>query len=102
MKWTARNAFFGGSNALWKTDVIASKEFNDKLQCEDVDIAMRMLLENKKIDFCPEARSGELVPGDMKALYKQRLRWAMGWDQVSMKYWADMKTAKKTLNCCTW
>jgi len=68
MKFATRTAFFGGSNALWKTHVIVEKTFNDKLQCEDVDFAMRMLLDDKKIEFCPEARSGELVPGSLKTL----------------------------------
>ena len=34
------------------------------------------------ISFCPECRSGELPPATFRALYKQRLRWALGWDQV--------------------
>jgi len=102
MKFTTRSAFFGGSNALWRTHVIAQKSFNDKLQCEDVDFAIRMLLEDRSIDFCPEARSGELVPGSLKALYKQRLRWALGWDQISQKYWNELVSVKSTVRCCKW
>jgi len=102
MKFATRSAFFGGSNALWRTNVIAQKTFNEKLQCEDVDFAIRMLLDDKKIDFCPEARSGELVPGSLKALYKQRLRWALGWDQISQKYWEEVLAAKSTVHCCKW
>jgi len=102
MKFTTRSAFFGGSNALWKTEVIAQKTFNDKLQCEDVDFAIRMLLDDRNIDFCPEARSGELVPGSLKALHKQRLRWALGWDQISQKYWDETVSAKSTVSCCKW
>lgn len=102
MKFLTRNAFFGGSNALWRTEVIATKDFNDKLQCEDVDIAMRMLLDNRKIEFCPEARSGELVPGSLKTLHKQRLRWALGWDQVSLKYRQALLAARSGMTCCIW
>merc|ERR1711920_457088 len=69
---------------------------------EDVDIAMRMLLDKRRIDFCPEARSGELVPGNVKTLYKQRLRWALGWDQVSLKYWQALRTARSSMICCIW
>ena len=30
-----------------------------------------------------QARSGELTPADFTTLYRQRLRWLIGWDQVS-------------------
>jgi len=102
MKFLTRNAFFGGSNALWVRDVIAGKDFNDKLQCEDVDIAIRMLLDGRRIEFCPEARSGELAPGNLATLYKQRLRWALGWDQVSLKHWQGVRESTQSMNCCLW
>merc|ERR1712032_504657 len=46
--------------------------------------------------------SGELVPGSLKALYKQRLRWALGWDQISQKYWDEVVSAKSTVSYCKW
>jgi cellulose synthase/poly-beta-1,6-N-acetylglucosamine synthase-like glycosyltransferase len=55
------------------------------MQTEDIDVSVRMLLEKHSIDFCPEARSGELAPVSLRALLKQRLRWAIGWDEVSLK-----------------
>ena len=39
-----------------------------------------------RISFCPESRSGELPPATFVALYKQRLRWALGWDQVTIQH----------------
>ena len=39
-----------------------------------------------RIRFCPEARSGELPPATFVALYRQRLRWALGWDQVTIRH----------------
>jgi len=47
----------------------------------------RALLGGKvKISFCPECRSGELPPASFLDLYKQRLRWALGWDQVTLQH----------------
>jgi cellulose synthase/poly-beta-1,6-N-acetylglucosamine synthase-like glycosyltransferase len=55
------------------------------MQTEDIDVSVRMLLEHHCIDFCPESRSGELAPVSLRALFKQRLRWAIGWDEVSLQ-----------------
>lgn len=93
MKLYTRQAIFGGSNALWKHDVLSSHTFNDHMQTEDIDVSVRALLDRCRIDFCPESRSGELAPVSLSALYKQRLRWAIGWDQVSLKYVRDVVSA---------
>jgi len=47
---------------------------------------MGAIINGKKIRFCPVARSGELAPSSLQAVFKQRTRWAMGWDQVSIKH----------------
>jgi len=90
MKLVTRNAVFGGSNGLWQTAVLQSTTFDHNMQCEDIDLSVRMLLEKHSIDFCPEARSGELAPVSLRALFKQRLRWAIGWDQVSLQLFSKM------------
>mmetsp|Transcript_56275 Transcript_56275/g.89332 ORF Transcript_56275/g.89332 Transcript_56275/m.89332 type:complete len:567 (+) Transcript_56275:33-1733(+) len=86
LKLLIRNAFFGGSNALWVREVLAGKKFSRDMQTEDIDLSIRSLIDQRKIEFCPEARSGELAPHSLSVFYKQRLRWALGWDQVSLKY----------------
>ena len=35
-----------------------------------------------RIRLCPESRSGELPPASVRALFRQRVRWAIGWEQV--------------------
>merc|ERR1719158_1639769 len=85
MRLLTRNAVFGGSNGLWRTEVLQTTEFNPSMQTEDIDVSVRMLLEKHCIEFCPEARSGELAPVSLRALFKQRMRWAIGWDQVSLQ-----------------
>jgi len=86
--------FFGGSNALWETDVLKRQVFRHDVQTEDIELSARTLLSGTaKIRFCPEARSGELPPASFSALYKQRMRWAIGWDQVTMQHFRRISRA---------
>jgi len=85
MRLLTRNAVFCGSNGLWQTKILQETEFNKSMQTEDIDVSVRMLLQKHSIDFCPESRSGELAPVNLKALFKQRMRWAIGWDEVSLQ-----------------
>ena len=71
---------FGGSNALWKTETLRKYMFRHDVQTEDIELSVRVLLGDIKIRFCPESRSGELPPKSFKALWRQRLRWEIGWD----------------------
>jgi len=43
--------------------------------------------------FLPECCSGELLPSSLAALWHQRLRWAMGWDQVTLRHTQRFLTA---------
>jgi len=57
-----------------------------------------VLLGRVRIRFCPEARSGELPPRSFGAFYKQRLRWATGWDQVTIEHFRGIFCSR--LSCC--
>jgi biofilm PGA synthesis N-glycosyltransferase PgaC len=87
MEVLASSGYFGGSNALWRTRVLTSYAFDPKMLTEDVDVSARVLLDGQVVSFCPEARSGELAPANARALIAQRLRWFMGWEQVTHKYY---------------
>ena len=87
MEFVARMGVFGGSNALWMTDALRAYEFRHDVQTEDIDLSARALLGGEvRISFCPECRSGELPPATFRALYRQRLRWALGWDEATLQY----------------
>ena len=87
--------FFGGSNALWRTNVLKRQAFRHDVQTEDIEFSARALLAGgTKIRFCPEARSGELPPATFKSLYNQRMRWALGWDQVTKLYFRRIGQSK--------
>lgn len=92
-------AFFGGSNAVWATPALKKLEFDHKMLTEDIDVSLRAILtQHLRFGFLPESRSGELAPAGLTALWKQRLRWAMGWDQVTLRYspfFADVPWKKR-------
>jgi len=94
IQFLTRVGIFGGSNALWKTEVLRAYQFRTTVATEDVDLSTRVILGNVKIRFCPEARSGELPPASLRALWRQRLRWEIGWDQVSLSYFRSIYRAK--------
>ena len=83
MEALSASGFFGGSNALWRTAVLRGFAFSTGVQTEDIDVSARAMLTNHNIAFCAESRSGELSPSDLGSLYRQRLRWAIGWDQAT-------------------
>jgi len=96
--------YFGGSNALWRAGVLRQYPFDQTTLTEDVDVSARVLLDGHRVGFCPKARSGELSPAGTRALVAQRLRWFMGWEQVTHKYYwqvlgASLSCRRKTGFC---
>jgi cellulose synthase/poly-beta-1,6-N-acetylglucosamine synthase-like glycosyltransferase len=77
--------------------VLRDFEFRKSMMTEDVDVSCRAILSNRNIAFCPQARSGELCPSSFISFYRQRLRWAVGWDQVTISCLKVMWKAK--LSC---
>lgn len=86
MAYVSGSAWFCGSNAVWNRDCLIGKSFDKLAQTEDIDLSFGALQGNQRIEFCPEAASGELAPVSIEAFCRQRLRWAVGWEQVTMKY----------------
>mmetsp|Transcript_37671 Transcript_37671/g.70443 ORF Transcript_37671/g.70443 Transcript_37671/m.70443 type:complete len:531 (+) Transcript_37671:58-1650(+) len=79
-------AFFGGANGIWRTDSLHKCYFDTEMMTEDIDCFARAYeTHGFKFRFLPESRSGELAPASWSALWKQRMRWALGWDQVTIK-----------------
>ena len=87
MQFVTSMGVFGGSNALWRTADLREYQFRSDMQTEDIDLSTRALLGGSAtIRFEPRCRSGELPPASFSALYRQRLRWALGWDQVTLQH----------------
>jgi cellulose synthase/poly-beta-1,6-N-acetylglucosamine synthase-like glycosyltransferase/GGDEF domain-containing protein len=77
---------FGGSNGYWRTGLLRELRMHGFMLTEDIDSSMRALVRGRKIISDPYLVSRELAPETMAALTRQRLRWAQGWFQISMKW----------------
>jgi len=79
------SAYFGGGNAAWRVETLHSLGFDGTMLTEDIDISVRALASGYKMGMAPFLQVGEMCPINLRALYKQRLRWAMGWEQVTLQ-----------------
>jgi cellulose synthase/poly-beta-1,6-N-acetylglucosamine synthase-like glycosyltransferase/GGDEF domain-containing protein len=77
---------FGGSNGYWRTDLLRELRMHGFMLTEDIDSSMRAVVRGRRIVSDPYLVSRELAPETMSALTKQRLRWAQGWLQISLKW----------------
>ncbi|CAM9260514.1 unnamed protein product [Scytosiphon promiscuus] len=77
---------FVGSNGYWKSSVLKKIQMEKSMLTEDVDSSIRASLAGYKIGSSADVLSSELAPLNYTVLQKQRLRWAQGWAEVSMKH----------------
>ena len=77
---------FGGSNGYWRTALLRELRMHGFMLTEDIDSSMRAVVAGRRIVSDPYLVSRELAPETMPALTKQRLRWAQGWLQISLKW----------------
>ena len=79
-------AIFGGSNGYWRTDLLRRIRLHGFMLTEDIDSSLRVVEAGGKIACDPGLISRELAPTTLRALWNQRMRWAQGWFQVSLKH----------------
>ena len=78
---------FTGSNGYWRTPLLHKMQMDGTVLTEDIDSAIRAIgEEGAKIIHDLNVTSYELAPTSIPALWKQRLRWAQGWTQVSLHH----------------
>jgi cellulose synthase/poly-beta-1,6-N-acetylglucosamine synthase-like glycosyltransferase len=77
---------FGGSNGYWRTALLRELRMHGFMLTEDIDSSMRAVVRGRRIVSDPYLVSRELAPETMQALARQRLRWAQGWLQISLKW----------------
>ena len=77
---------FGGSNGYWRTDLLRELRMHGFMLTEDIDSSLRAVVRGRRIVSDPYLVSRELAPETMTALTRQRLRWAQGWLQISLKW----------------
>ncbi|HMA35222.1 MAG TPA: response regulator [Chloroflexia bacterium] len=79
-------AIFGGSNGYWQTALLRQIRMRGSMLTEDIDSSMRALEAGHRIASDPYLVSRELATTTIKATWHQRMRWAQGWFQVSLKH----------------
>jgi cellulose synthase/poly-beta-1,6-N-acetylglucosamine synthase-like glycosyltransferase/CheY-like chemotaxis protein len=89
---------FGGSNGYWKTDLLRQTRMHGFMMTEDIDSSLRVLEQGGCIITDPWLISRELAPLTFRCLVHQRLRWAQGWLQASVRdIWPMMRSKKLTV-----
>lgn len=77
---------FGGSNGYWNTQLFRAIRFQSRYLTEDIDSALRAVRAGARVVSDPGLLSRELAPVSLRSLWKQRMRWAQGWFQVSLRH----------------
>jgi len=77
------SGYFGGACAAWRPAALRQLGFDTRMQTEDIDLSIRALSLGHSIQMIPHAQSLEMCPVGLYALYRQRLRWALGWEEVT-------------------
>jgi cellulose synthase/poly-beta-1,6-N-acetylglucosamine synthase-like glycosyltransferase len=77
---------FGGSNGYWRASALERIRLRGSFLTEDIEASMRVLAAGGHIVNDPGLISRELAPETPQALWKQRMRWAQGWFQVSLRH----------------
>eukprot|EP00270_Netrium_digitus_P003476 TRINITY_DN14049_c0_g1_i1.p1 TRINITY_DN14049_c0_g1~~TRINITY_DN14049_c0_g1_i1.p1 ORF type:complete len:477 (-),score=45.23 TRINITY_DN14049_c0_g1_i1:354-1784(-) len=84
--------FFGGSNGFWRSALLAKIGMDGTMLTEDIDSSIRVLLAGGKIKSDPGLISSELATTTLRQIWNQRMRWAQGWFQVSMRHFVPAMT----------
>eukprot|EP00475_Leptophrys_vorax_P008166 TRINITY_DN1524_c0_g4_i2.p1 TRINITY_DN1524_c0_g4~~TRINITY_DN1524_c0_g4_i2.p1 ORF type:complete len:341 (-),score=-18.46 TRINITY_DN1524_c0_g4_i2:305-1327(-) len=86
--------FFGGSNGFWRAGLLAQIGMDASMLTEDIDSSIRVLLAGGKIKSDPGLISSEIATTTLRQIWNQRLRWAQGWFQVSMRHFFAAMTCR--------
>lgn len=86
--------FFGGSNGFWRSGLLAQIGMDGSMLTEDIDSSIRVILAGGRIKSDPGLISTELATATLHQVWNQRLRWAQGWFQVSMRHFFAAMTCK--------
>ncbi len=79
-------AIFGGSNGYWRKEALRFLRMDESMLTEDIDIGVRALLAGYRVVHDRSIVSTELAPTALSSWFYQRLRWAQGWYQVTLKH----------------
>ena len=79
-------AFFAGTNGYWDLPTLARTGMDPTMLTEDIDASFVALKAGARIVYDPLVLSSEQAPASWRGLLRQRLRWAQGGSQVSVRH----------------
>jgi cellulose synthase/poly-beta-1,6-N-acetylglucosamine synthase-like glycosyltransferase len=79
-------AIFGGTNGWWRTSVLQQIGMDPRMLTEDIESAVRSIEAGYRLVHDRSVISTELATATGRAWWSQRLRWAQGWLQVTMRH----------------
>jgi len=89
---------FGGSNGYWRSSLLRATRMQGSMLTEDIDSSIRAVEDGHVIVSDPAIKSRELATTTFRALWNQRMRWAQGWFQVSLRHtWRALRSKELTL-----
>jgi cellulose synthase/poly-beta-1,6-N-acetylglucosamine synthase-like glycosyltransferase len=83
-------AIFGGTNGWWRTSVLKDIGMDPRMLTEDIESAVRSLEAGHRLVHDRSVISTELATETGRAWWNQRLRWAQGWLQVTMRHQGEL------------
>lgn len=93
-------AIFGGTNGYWRTEVLKKIGMDVRMLTEDIDSSVRTLLAGYRIIHDRSVISTELATPTLRTWWSQRLRWAQGWFQVTLRHqvavWRSRQLSRPT------
>jgi cellulose synthase/poly-beta-1,6-N-acetylglucosamine synthase-like glycosyltransferase/GGDEF domain-containing protein len=93
-----RFGVFGGSNGYWRTSLLHETRMRGSMLTEDIDSSMRTVERGLKIRSDRDIVSRELGTTTFKQVWNQRMRWAQGWFQVTLRHaWRVWRSPGLTL-----
>lgn len=92
------SAWFAGANAAWRRKDLEDLELSTDAVTEDIEVSIRAMLTGRHMCLAPWAVVEELCPPSFMIFVRQRLRWALGWEQATFKHFCSvLKTRKRAL-----
>lgn len=77
---------FGGTNGYWRASLLKELKMQGHMLTEDIDSTLRAFAAGAKMVHELNTVSYEQAPATVKAFTKQRMRWAQGWFQVTIRH----------------
>lgn len=90
---------FGGSTAIFRREVPMEVDgWRPEVLTEDIDLTLRLYLQTDwEVGYDPMMVARESNPATLRALVRQRIRWARGWIQVTNYHIKEILRARRKL-----